>query len=111
MDISSIIGRKVKASRKQKGLSQAKLAELIDRSVETISHIERGVTLPNIETLLRLSDKLDTPITQMLDMSTSKKISSWRAGLLDEIQAIANELSDKDLEIASNLLRAFDQKK
>ena len=110
MDISSNIGRKVRACRKQKGFSQAKLAELVERSVEAISHIERGVSLPTIETLVRLSDKLDTPLTHFLDLDPNNQNSNWRTDRLAEVQAIANDLSDKNLEVAANLLRALIQK-
>ncbi|MCR5262084.1 MAG: helix-turn-helix domain-containing protein [Candidatus Gastranaerophilales bacterium] len=49
--IRNNIGRKIKALRLEKGLSQEKLAEKIDMSREHISCIERGKNLASIETL------------------------------------------------------------
>jgi transcriptional regulator with XRE-family HTH domain len=50
------IGKKVKYLRKEKGLSQEKLAEYVDMSREHISCIERGKHLVTIETLYNLAN-------------------------------------------------------
>ncbi|WP_442867091.1 helix-turn-helix domain-containing protein [Anabaena sp. CS-542/02] len=47
------------AIRKQKGLTQEKLAELSGYSVEFISLIERGVNAPTIDGLEKLAEILD----------------------------------------------------
>jgi transcriptional regulator with XRE-family HTH domain len=41
----------LKAVRQQQGMTQAALAEAIDKSFETISNIERGKTAPGFATL------------------------------------------------------------
>ena len=50
------IGRKVKALRLERGLSQEKLAEYVNMSREHISCIERGKNLASIETLFSFAE-------------------------------------------------------
>jgi transcriptional regulator with XRE-family HTH domain len=57
-DAIRIVGRRVKALRKQQGLSQEKLAEKVGKSVDAISSIERGVSMPMLETAYALSEAL-----------------------------------------------------
>lgn len=54
-DALRIVGRRLKVLRKQRGLSQEKLAEMVGKSVDAISSIERGVSTPLLETVYDLS--------------------------------------------------------
>lgn len=56
------IGRKVKRLRKEKDLSQEKLAEYVGMSREHISCIERGKHLVTIETLYSLAKYFEVDI-------------------------------------------------
>lgn len=49
----------MKFYRKQKGLSQAQLAEACDVSNGTIGNIECGVTKPSFDLIIQIADKLD----------------------------------------------------
>ena len=62
----SLIGNRIKAARKAKGLSQSELSELIDRSVGYMSYIETGSTKPSIETLIQIANALDVTIDELL---------------------------------------------
>lgn len=55
--------------RKAKGLSQEELAEKIDKTVDTISSIERGLSSPRIETAIELSKVLDVPLHELFQIS------------------------------------------
>lgn len=50
-----IIGNKIATARKQKGFSQAKLAELLYVTHQTVSKWERGESLPDINMLAKLA--------------------------------------------------------
>lgn len=56
------IGRKVKALRLDKGLSQEKLAEHVNMSREHISCIERGKNLATVETLYNMAQFFEIDI-------------------------------------------------
>lgn len=51
-------GSRVKSRRQARGLSQEQLAEAIDRSVETVSNIERGQASTGIATAFRIATAL-----------------------------------------------------
>lgn len=61
-DVRTILGRNVKSYRKQKGLSQEKLAEMIDVSVKHLSTIESGSAFLSADLLQNLADTLDVPV-------------------------------------------------
>ena len=52
------IGERVKISREAAGLTQEKLAEYIDVSVQYISDLERGVVGSSVKTMIKLCNVL-----------------------------------------------------
>lgn len=60
------IGEQVKKLRKRNDYSQEKLAELAGVSVMTISRIETGSTAMNVQMLMKLSEILGVPVTEIL---------------------------------------------
>jgi transcriptional regulator with XRE-family HTH domain len=64
--LKSQIGLQVRAARRQQGLTQERLAELIGRTPESVSNIERGFALPSIETLDVIAQKLGVPLAQLV---------------------------------------------
>ena len=58
------------AKRKDKGLSQEKLAEEIGVARQTISKWETGETLPDAESLKRLAEALDFSVDDALGLET-----------------------------------------
>ncbi len=61
------LGKNIYDLRKQRGLSQEKLAEQIHVTRQTISNWELGTTAPNPEQLLLLSRALNKSIDELLD--------------------------------------------
>ena len=55
-------GKKVRYFRKQRSMTQDELADRIDKTVETVSNIERGVTSTGIDMMCRLADALDVMV-------------------------------------------------
>ena len=60
------IGRRIKAARERKGLTQEELAEEVDLSPMHVSVIERGVKLPKLETLINIANTLDVSADVLL---------------------------------------------
>lgn len=63
------IGLKIKLERAKRKLSQEKLAELADLSKTHVGDIERGTTIPTIETLNRIANALDITLVELVDVS------------------------------------------
>lgn len=55
-------GDRVRAGRTEKGITQEKLGELIQKSTEHISYLERGERSPSFEVILDIAQALDVPV-------------------------------------------------
>lgn len=72
-DVGRLLGARIHSLRKAAGLSQAQLAALMGKSVETISNFERGKTIPSVLTLIDLSGRLGVELKDCFDFQTSPK--------------------------------------
>jgi transcriptional regulator with XRE-family HTH domain len=55
-----------KKYRKQKGLTQIELAEILDVDRSTISKWENGENLPKVNKLVKISSILGVPVDELL---------------------------------------------
>jgi transcriptional regulator with XRE-family HTH domain len=60
------LGDRIRARRKELGLSQGELAERAGLTASFISQVERDVTSPSIDSLYKISQALDVPVFQFL---------------------------------------------
>ena len=105
------IGNQVRRYRQERGMSQEKLAEILDKSNDTISNIERGIYPPRMETVLALAQALDVPPYQLFMISEYKTEDREKQQALDDI---TSQLQDKPLtfidivrEQVQALIRAY----
>ncbi|MBT3921289.1 MAG: helix-turn-helix transcriptional regulator [Nitrospina sp.] len=61
--IEKLIGSRITEIRISKGLTQSQLAERINVSNETISRLERGVSVPSLKTLEKMAGCLKMPLS------------------------------------------------
>lgn len=73
MDVNKI-GNQIKKIRREKGLSQAELAEKVGVSDKTISKWETGIALPNLMDVKSLCDALDIRIDNLLSQEDNSKL-------------------------------------
>ena len=93
MDIQiyyAAIGRSIARRRRFLGLKQAEVCEKAGLNDKYLSNIERAVSIPSIETLLRIARALDTSPEEFL---TDAEVSP---ALQDKRQAIERRLKDFD---------------
>jgi transcriptional regulator with XRE-family HTH domain len=62
-----LLGEAVRATRKEAGFSQEKLAEKADLSTVFISRIERGVESPSVDNLLKIAKALGVRMRDLVD--------------------------------------------
>jgi len=68
-----MLGKRVKEYRRQKGLTQQKLAEKTGLSFNTITKIEQGIgDSPTLKTLLKLSEALEIGLDELVGIKRSK---------------------------------------
>jgi transcriptional regulator with XRE-family HTH domain len=96
------IGLRVKAARQQKGLTQAQLAEAIDKACETISNIERGKTAPNFSTLYDIANVLGLPMGEFFELD-HEEISDARQKLLMQLNTLVSQMDDRQLNLLLKL--------
>jgi transcriptional regulator with XRE-family HTH domain len=98
--------------RSDRGLTQEQLAELIDRSVQTVSNLERGETLPTIDTLARIAEKLRIPLRELTDVfDPGQPVDADRLALETELLQSARRLSLRDLRVATKMMKAFPEQR
>ncbi len=61
------LGRRIATLRQAAGLTQAKLAEKSDYSIEFISLVERGINAPSVEGCERIAKTLNVSIKALFD--------------------------------------------
>lgn len=107
MDTKKRVGLRIRTIRRQKNLTQEELATLLDRSVDAVSNLERGISLPNFETLERMSEKLGVPVKEFFDFDGTRTISRRRAELLEQLRSTVDQFTDGELELAVTQLLAI----
>ncbi len=84
MQIKKIVGKKLKGIRLKQDMTIQVLAEKSKVSSNMISRIERGLTIPSVEILMRLATVFDKSINYFVeDVSTSHEIVFTRPGNRD----------------------------
>lgn len=77
------IEEKLHTLRKQKGITQAELAEIMDVSRQAVSRWEAGVVTPSIENLKRLSSLYGVPLDYLLNEEEDDSSQSQNEGTSD----------------------------
>ncbi|MEJ0063287.1 MAG: helix-turn-helix transcriptional regulator [Alphaproteobacteria bacterium] len=67
------LGQRVKQLRRLKGLTQEELADAINRSVDTVSNIERGFSSTRLDTVAQLAKVLSVTLPEMFDFPSAQE--------------------------------------
>ena len=67
MDIRQRFGARLRDLRAQRRISQEKLSELSKLSVDTISNLERAISVPQLDSVEAIRAGCDMPIWELLD--------------------------------------------
>ena len=82
----------IKSIRKSKGLSQEELAIKLNVVRQTISKWEQGLSVPDSEMLISLSEVLETPVSTLL----GENISEFK---VDDLKVISEKLEIINLQL------------
>lgn len=97
--LAKSIGRAVSARRIKKGLTQGQVAENIGVEPETISRIERGVTLAPLSRLSDIADALNCPLSDLL-RDGSPRVADRAQSLAAQLQ----QVSESDAKLLVDIL-------
>lgn len=101
------IGSSIKELRRVRKLTQASLAEAISRTEDALSQIERGINIPNVETLVALSQALEVPVDALLAPTFNQQSSSDRRAKIQRAVAVLWSLPEPELGVALKQLDAL----
>ena len=90
-----MLNENIKVIRKSKGLSQEELAAKLNVVRQTISKWEQGLSVPDANMLISLSEALNTPISILL----GETIEESKA---DDLKVISEKLEIINLQLALN---------
>ena len=88
-----MLNENIRALRKSKGLSQQELAIKLNVVRQTVSKWEQGLSVPDSEMLISLSEVLETPVSKLLGETVAETEA-------DNIKAISEKLEVINLQLA-----------
>jgi transcriptional regulator with XRE-family HTH domain len=107
MDLKKFIGLRIKLARKQKGWTQAQLADRLDKAVETISHIERGATYTSLQTLDLIAKSLGKPLVYFFERAEkARTLRASQAEAQQKAMALIANFSEHQLHPIIAMLEA-----
>ena len=88
-----MLNENIKAIRKSRGLSQQELAVKINVVRQTVSKWEQGLSVPDSDLLIALSEALETPVSTLLGETVTESKA-------DEVKALSEKLEVINLQFA-----------
>ena len=93
------IGKRIARRRKELGLKQSEGEEQADLGYKYLSNIERSISIPSVEVIMRLASALDTTPDEFLIGTCSHENNEWK-----DIAELLRPLNDKQLCLAKSFL-------
>lgn len=90
-----MLNENIKTIRKSKGLSQEELAVKLNVVRQTVSKWEQGLSVPDADMLISISEVLDTPVSTLLGENVDEKEA-------DELKMLSEKLEVINLQLARN---------
>lgn len=107
MKLKREFGISVRHHRRAADMTQERLAELVDVSIETIGKIERGVAAPSFDTVEKIAAALDVPPPALFGAGERVQPKGERGKMLAHIQGALAEMNDEQMARVAKMLDAF----
>lgn len=98
------LGKRIAALRNMRGLTQEKLAEMVQRSPNHISKLEIAGTNPSFELLVQLARALDIELYELFNFN---EYSSAEIGKI-ELKKLLNSSEDEKINLLYKIYLAID---
>ena len=97
-----LLGQRIRAIRKKKGITQLSLADHINRSTSYISYIENGVKSLSLDTLVLIANELNVSADELLadNLNNTIKVSNH------EFADLVSDCSEYEIRILLDVVRA-----
>ena len=91
MDNKKLLGKRIKELRKNSGLTQEKLAELINLETTSLSGIESGRHFPSLPTIERIATQLNVELKTLFDFHHLTSINEMKTKIIKNIDKLDND--------------------
>lgn len=88
-----MLNENIRAARKSRGLSQEELAIKLNVVRQTVSKWERGLSVPDSDMLVSLSDTLDAPVATLLGEAVSEPGADGLGALAERLEVVNLQLA------------------
>lgn len=95
----SEIGKRIAKRRKELGLRQVQVCEKAGINDKYLSNIERAVSIPSLEVVMKLALALDTTPDEFLTGSVRCESDEWK-----DIAELLRGMNSKQLQLAKHFL-------
>ena len=106
-NLSEQLGKRISEIRKARGIKQSELAELIDIEATNLSKIERGIHLPKIDKIYKITKALNIEVRDLFDFGHIKT----KDELLKDINDILNCSSVEETRFFYKILISYKEMK
>jgi len=103
--IEKLIGSRITEIRISKELTQSQLAEGVNVSNETISRLERGVSIPSLKTLEKMAEYLKVPLLSFFLFENKPSQNPAFERELGKLIALMRKRNYKELAIVHAILK------
>lgn len=97
------IGRRIRAVRMEKGMTQAQLAEAAGVGVTHISHVETGNGIPSLQTFLDIVNALNCSADELLCIEVGQARPIYETWLNDQLA----DCSQQELKLIADMVVAL----
>ncbi|MCI8811248.1 MAG: helix-turn-helix transcriptional regulator [Oscillibacter sp.] len=95
-----LIGKRIAQRRKKLALTQVKVAEQVEISEQYLSNIERAVSIPSTEVVMRLALALDTTPDEFLIGAARVEGERWK-----NVAELLRAMDEKQLDLTESFIR------
>ena len=93
-----MLNKNIKTIRKSKGLSQEELAIKLHVVRQTISKWEKGLSVPDSEMLIAISEVFETPVSRLLGETITEEKEDELKVISEKLEVINLQLSQKSVK-------------
>ena len=103
-----MLNENIKAIRKAKGLSQQELAVKLNIVRQTVSKWEQGLSVPDADLLIALSQALETPVSTLLGETCAMILVMFAALIIVNSPYLGWDYSDPETAVLGVAFHAFE---
>lgn len=92
-----MLNENIKAIRKSKGLSQQQLAVKLNAVRQTISKWEQGLSVPDSDMLITISEVLETPVSTLLGETVAENETDDLKVISKKLEVLNSQLAQREI--------------